>query len=362
MNNVLISVPSLCIGGAEQMVAQLVENINSVENNVKLVVLSTKLSTHIEEGLEKKGIDIVYLNKEVGPSINAIIKATKIGKEFKPDIIHTHLSSFFYMIPYAIMNNVKILHTVHSRPIYEAAGIRRKILNYFYKKKISTPVAISDLISKEISEEYKLDSDSIEVVYNPVSVKKFSNQSIKKSNDDKTITFINVARFVKSKNHIELIKAFKEVNTRNKNIRLLLLGDGPLRNEIENKIKELNLEESIELKGNVSNVEYYLAKSDVFVLPSTYEGLPLTILEAMAAGLPIIATSVGGVPDIVNSNGILTEPGDNESLISAMTELINNKELRFKMGEISKSEVQKYDISKVTFKYEELYKKYAKSK
>lgn len=360
--NILISVPSLCIGGAEQMVAQLVENINSVENNVKLVVLSTKLSTHIEEGLEKKGIDIVYLNKEVGPSINAIIKATKIGKAFKPDIIHTHLSSFFYMIPCSIMNNVKILHTVHSRPIFEAAGIRRKILAYFYKKKISTPVAISDLIGKEISEVYKLDSNLIEVVYNPVSIKKFSNQSIEKSNENKTITFINVARFVEPKNHIELIKVFKEVNERNKNTRLLLLGDGPLRNEIENMINELNLESSIELKGNVPNVEYYLATSDVFVLPSTYEGLPLTILEAMAAGLPIIATSVGGVPDIVNSNGILTEPGDNESLISAMNKLANNKELRCKMGEISIKEVQKYDISKVTLKYEKLYKKYTKSK
>lgn len=357
---ILISVPSLCIGGAEQMVTQLVEHIDSDKNNVKLIVLSAKQGTHIEDELENEDIDIVYLNKEIGPSINAIIKATKIAQKFNPDIIHTHLSSFFYLVPYARMYGVKILHTVHSKPIYEAKGIRRSILNYFYKKNIGIPVAISDLIGKEVSEVYKLNLNSIEIVYNPVDIKRFSIESNQRHDD--AIIFINIARFVEPKNHLELIQAFKEVNERNRNTRLLLLGDGLLRNRIENKIKELNLESSVELKGNVPNVEYYLAKSDVFVLPSAYEGLPLTILEAMASGLPIIATSVGGVPDIVNKNGILTKPGNSEQLVHAMIELAENKELRYKMGEISKIEVQKYDISKVTSKYEKLYKKYGKSK
>ena len=98
----------------------------------------------------------------------------------------------------------------------------------------------------------------------------------------------------------------------------------------------------------------YLFSSDVFVLPSTYEGLPLTLLEAMAAGLPIIATAVGGAPDIVNDNGILIQPGKKEELISAMIKLSEDSDLRNKMGEIAKKEAQKYDISEITLQYEEL--------
>lgn len=356
--NILICVPSLCIGGAEKMVEQLVENIDNVKYNVKLVVLSAKLNTYIEKEIEQRNIDITYINKKVGPSLVAIIKATNISRGFKPDIIHTHLSSFFYLVPYAIMMKIKILHTVHSRPIFEAGGIRRKIVDYFYKKQIGIPVAISDMIAKEIAEVYKLNTKTIETVYNPVNINKFSLQVEKRFL--KSINFINVARFVEPKNHIELIQAFKYVNDNNKNTKLILVGDGPLRQKIENKIKQLDLCGYVELTGNVPNVEYYLSSSDVFVLPSIYEGLPLTVLEAMAAGLPVIATSVGGIPDIVKDNGILVEPGNREELVLSMLELANNSDARMKMGEVAKKEVQKYDISKVTLKYEELYKKYAK--
>lgn len=358
--NILISVPSLSIGGAELMVAQLIENIDSFENKVILVVLSSKQGTYIEDLLEMKGINIVYLNKKIGPNLNTILKAIIIGREFKPDIIHTHLSSFFYMLPYAIMFRIKIIHTEHTRAIFESSGFRRSILKYCYQKRIGIPVAISNLLKREISEVYNLNSDLIEIVFNPVNIKKFTNESIQKYKNNQKIVFINVARFVEPKNHLELIKAFKEVNNYNKDTKLLLLGDGPLRNVIERRINEFELENTIELKGNVQNVDYYLGTSDIFVLPSKYEGLPLTILEAMAAGLPIIATSVGGVPDIVKDNGVLVDPGNHERLVSTMIELANNKKLRLKMGELSIKEVQKYDISKVTIKYEELYKKYAK--
>lgn len=94
-----------------------------------------------------------------------------------------------------------------------------------------------------------------------------------------------------------------------------MVGDGELKQNIEYRIKKYNIDDKVVLVGNVSNVNYYLSNADIFVLSSDYEGLPLSILEAMASGLPIISTNVGGVADIVTNNGILVSAKDKVGLV-----------------------------------------------
>ena len=113
------------------------------------------------------------------------------------------------------------------------------------------------------------------------------------------------------------------------------------------------------LVGNVSNVNYYLSNADIFVLSSDYEGLPLSILEAMASGLPIISTNVGGVADIVTNNGILVSAKDKVGLVKAMKELASNHKLRYELGCNSLCNSQKYDSQEFIKQYENLYLKYA---
>ena len=107
------------------------------------------------------------------------------------------------------------------------------------------------------------------------------------------------------------------------------------------------------------NVEDYLANADVFLLSSDYEALPLALLEAMAAGLPIVATDVGGVRDIVTDNGILIPAGDTAAMVQAMEDLYLKQDVRARMAVASKHNARAYDVSNTVAGYSELYRRFA---
>lgn len=355
---VVIVVPSLVVGGAENMVAQLVSNINKEDFNVRLIVMSDNIGTNIDLIVKKAGVDVVYLGKKLGFSLKALQDISKKLTDFQPDIIHTHLSSWVYVFFWSLIHHIKIVHTIHSMPIRECTGIARKLIRALYKRRRIVPVAISEIIMEQTAVQYNLPVYYIETIYNPVNVGKFSIASRRKVRDG--ITFVNVARFSELKNQSFLVEAFSRVLKELPTAHLVLVGDGELRAQVETKVMELHLEEFISFTGLIPNVVDILMQSDIFVLPSRFEGLPLSILEAMAAGLPVIATSVGGVPDIVKGNGILIDEGDIKGLTKAMLKLAEDERLRRAMSKVAINEVKKYDISEVTLQYERLYAKYGK--
>ncbi|WP_339244666.1 glycosyltransferase [Paenibacillus sp. FSL R10-2796] len=357
MIKLAIIIPTLDTGGAENMVAQLVSKIDQKSFDLELIVISTSNDSVVEKRIKNKDVKVTFFNKGLGFSMSTLLKIYKHLNKIKPDIIHTHLSACMYAAPWAVLKKTTILHTVHNRPIYEAHGLIRYVLKYLYKRKLAIPIAISETIAKETVELYGLSSSVVETIYNPVDVFKFSNiQPKEKINSE--VVFVNVARFSRQKNHNGLIEAFYEVSKIKTNCKLILIGDGELRAEIEERVKHLGLSEKVQFTGNVLDIPQKLANADVFILSSHYEGLPLTILEAMAAGLPVISTAVGGVPDVVKENGLLVEPNISIKLTEAMIKLANNEKLREKMGKIALKEVRKFDISEVTLQYELLYKKY----
>ena len=129
---------------------------------------------------------------------------------------------------------------------------------------------------------------------------------------------------------------------------------------LEELIRTEGLDSCVHLEGNIANPETYYAGADVFALSSAYEGLPLVLLEAMAASLPVVSTDVGGVKDVVTDNGILTESGSEDQLKDALLRLMEDPVLRRKMGEASFAEVQKYDSAAIAKEYAKLYEKYAR--
>ena len=176
----------------------------------------------------------------------------------------------------------------------------------------------------------------------------------------KNFTFVNVGRLYEAKNQILLVKAFEKILEDQSDTDLFILGDGPLKEELETYLKEHKLTQHIFMEGNVENVEQYLAEADAFVLSSNYEGLPLVILEAMASGLPIVSTDVGGVKDVVTDNGLLVEPHSIEKLASAMMQIKANAEMRKDFSERSKRNVMQFDSSIIAQEYIALYEKYAR--
>ncbi len=352
---VAIVIPGLCFGGAETMVTQLVKHIDKSKFDVYLIAKRTLFQNEAKALLEKiENINIISLDENKGINLRAIFKMSQILKKIRPNVIHTHLHIYAYLFPYVLFHKVKVLHTVHNMPIYESKKSGKLILKILFKLKKAIPVGISDIITKQLKDFYKI--KTAETIYNFVDLKRFNFNNKK---DHETFTFITVGRMEEQKNQILLLKAFNDFLKLHNSVKLIFAGDGDLRDELVNYACKNNIESHIEFIGNVINIEDFYAKADVFVLSSIYEGLPMTILEAMACGLPIISTNVGGVADIVRENGILVNSNSQEELLNAMITLYRDNEKRNLFSTKSVKNSRKYDIDTITKQYEALYLKYS---
>lgn len=353
---VFITIPELQIGGAQKMVEQLVTNIDYNKYEVLFVIQSALQGTYLEKTVSQSGATVIYFNKKLGFHLYPFFQAWKALNKFHPHIIHTHLQSWNYLIPWVIFHKVKVLHTIHSRAKRQENNLRRFIIKRFYKKSKFIPVAISDEIAKEAVGVYDLPPNRIETVFNPVSFSQFSNiERIPHS----TFNFVMVARFGKVKNHLFLIEVFSKVCSQYRNARLLLAGDGEMLEPVKKRVAELAINENVEFLGIVEDIPRLLARCDAFVLPSLHEGLPMTLLEAEAAGLPVIVSAVGGMPDIVNGNGYLVDVNDSLNFEKHMIKLITDPALCAAQGTVSKTIASQYDVVQITNQYEGLYEKYA---
>lgn len=354
---VAVVLPYFSSGGAENMVAHLVSHLDLDKVNVQVFcIFGNPQGNHLEEEVRSHGVDIIYIGKGLGFSPLAAIKLYKALNKFGPDVIHTHLMACMYSAPWVILHKNKMLHTIHSVPKAENNyRIRKIVTTFLYKTGKAVPIAISSENQRLIAEYYGIKMDSIEVVSNPVITEKFYHNHY----DSENITLITVGRLSKEKNQGLLIQVLAELVKEFPQIKLKIVGDGKEREVLQKKAIDLDLQSNIEFIGNVPDVENYLCDADIFVLSSLYEGVPLSILEAMAAGLPVVSTDVGGIKDVVTDNGILVRSEDVNAMKEAILKLIRDQTLRKKYRERSLTNVKKYDIANISKQYTALYQKYS---
>lgn len=357
-SKVLIAISDLELAGAQKVVAHLAANMNKAQTQVCVLVLAESKNTIIERQLRQQNVQLHFLNKPAGLHLPTFWKASKYIRAFKPDVIHTHLNAWLYIFMAAWGKGITILHTIHSRAArQESNAVQRKLMTFLYHKKIAVPVAISDEIKTEAMQVYGLRADQVETVYNPVDYAGFA--SVVKQ-PHKHIVFVNVARFNPVKNQMFLIRAFAKAYEQNSDIRLVMAGEGDLLEAAKTLAQDLGITEAVSFLGNVENVPALLAECDVFVLPSIAEGLPISMLEAEAAGLPVIASRVGGIPDIFNDNGCLIEVNDEAGLTDAILRLAKDESLRLEMGRKSQNIAKAYAADAIAPEYEALYRKYGR--
>jgi len=304
----------------------------------------------------ERNIPIIYLNKKPGFDLNTFKDLRNKLSELKPDIIHTHLQASIYTVPWVIFNKrTRWIHTIHNEASKELPTIHSRIMKFFYKKNIAVPIAISEIIRKSISAFYGMSEKDIPLIHNGIDTEMFTPEQ---SESKERITFCCVARFSYQKNHKLLLEAFHIAHKNIPNVSLLLVGDGELRSEIENQINSYGITDRVQMIGNTNDVLSWLRSSDVFVLSSNYEGLPLSILEAMSAGLPIIATEVGGIPDIITNGqeGILISPGNAGEIANAMEEMAKDTQLRIQMKSNARTKAQKFDVRRMADLYGVIYR------
>jgi len=354
MKKVILITPSLNMGGAEIMCENLANALVKTGVNLKIVSLYSQ-KTIISNRLENNGIEVVYLGKKRGLDISMIGKLCKLFAKEKPDVVHSHNNSIQYVIPAAILAKVKgRVHTVHSIAEKELIKPVRIIAKLFYKRFNVVPVALSEAVRDTVADEYRLPVENIPVIFNGINL---SNCIVKTDYSvSGSFKILHIGRFEPVKNHAMLVKAFKMFHKRYPNSVLQLIGDGSERQNIERMVTELQLTDCVEFLGIQSNVYGYLHDADVFTLPSVYEGIPMTLIEAMGTGLPIVATRVGGIPNMFEDqeSAILIEP-QKEELFCTFEKLYLSESLRKSLGEQAKEKSSRFSYEKMAEKYLSVY-------
>jgi len=352
---VFLFIPTIGSGGAEKMVIDLAAGIDRARYDVTLFSLydESKANPERVSYAKKHGVEIRYLNKNSGFDVKLLFRIAKIIKTEKPDVLHSHLASFQYISVLSWLLKKKHVHTMHS-----VGGKEHKIYEYLLKQSYRNPqfimVALSSRIHDELNEMYPKLNERLVTIFNGVDVKHFESQKQNMNSD--IIELICVANLTPVKNHEMLIKSFSDVvKNSDRLFHLTLVGDGTLRSELEQTTKEYGLENMITFAGSVPDPSSLLKTSDVFVMASHYEGMPLSVAEAMAAGLPIVAPQVGGLNEMVKGNGILYEVDNQQALTEAITEIIMDEELWNQYHKESVRQATMFDLSEMVGKYEKLY-------
>ena len=323
-------IPELKLAGAEIMCENLSYELKKLGHEV-IVVSLYNTRTSITERLERSGIKVEFLGKKRGFDLSMIFKIKRVLKKEKADAVHTHLHVPKYVIPAAIMAGVKHrVHTVHNIAEKENGKLARSLNMVFFKRFNLRPVALSGLIRESIEQEYKINREHVHVIFNGIDLSKCILK------DDYSVTgnfkILHIGRFSEQKNHDGLIEAFELFHKKHPNSELWLIGDGEKRLETELDVVNNGLNEHVKFLGLQSDVYQYLHNADMFTLPSNYEGVPMTLIEAMGTGLPIVATAVGGVPDMLDeSSAILTKVDSNE-IAEAFERFYLNESLRETCG------------------------------
>ena len=203
---------------------------------------------------------------------------------------------------------------------------------YLYNRKTDGVVAISEKIA-EILIQAGIRKDKIRVIYSGIDPQSFGSRSFQRW-DGRAPVIGTVAVLFKRKGHRFLLEAAAKLKDRGVKLRYLFAGEGPERPELEKQALKLGLGSEVSFQGFVPDVPHFLSQIDIFVLPSLYEGLGVAVLEAMAAGKPIVACQAGGIPELIQhqQTGLLVPPGDSAALAAAIFALAADPDLAEKVG------------------------------
>lgn len=342
-------IPMFGLAGAETMCENLTYELVKFGHKVTVISLYDYHSA-ITKRLENAGVDIRYLGKKRGLDLSMIRKIKRVLKDTKADVVHTHLNSIEYAVPAAILAGVKHrVHTIHNIAEKENEKIARKLNKFFFKHCHVVPVALSELIRESIIREYKLSKDKIPVIFNGIDLSRCIPKTDYSVNGNFKI--LHIGRFSEQKNHIGLVKAFKLFHDKHADSELWLVGDGEEKTEIEQYVAENKLDASVKFLGLQSNVYGYLHDADIFTLPSNYEGIPMTLIEAMGTGLPIVATAVGGVPDMLDEESAMLVSIEDNCICEAFEKYYESEELRKLHGKRSMEKSNLFSSSVMAERY-----------
>ncbi len=347
--------PSMASGGAERFLLDLLQTIDR-ERFEPLVILFKEAGSWHQE-LERLSLPIFVLSKKSKISLSNCWQIYKILKREKTEIVHTQLGGDLRGRLAAKLAGVKVIISTEQ-------NINRQERWYQQTAKIITSlwaeavVAISPAVAKDMRRRYFLPWKKCELIIpNGIPLEKFEYQE--KRPETGIIAVGAVGRLNKQKGFDVLIEAWAKVKT--DKTRLVIAGEGEERETLQKQIERAGLNQQISLIGNVQDMPAFYQSLNLLVMPSRWEGLGIAALEAGACGIPVVASTVDGLGDIINENtGWPLIPDDSRELARVLQEALsqlNSEVTRVKQAKLRTLIEQKYSINQVTANYEDLYLK-----
>ena len=353
---ILQVIPYFCFGGAETMCENLTYALTELGHSVTVVSLYDE-RTPIARRMEEAGVRILYLDKKLGLDLSMVTKLAGVMRQEKPDVVHTHLNVIKYAVAAAKLAGIKrCVHTVHNVAAEEAENRQQKLIStVYFKLGWSVPVALSPEVRRTVVDFYVLPEEKVPMIYNGVDLNKCRPKTGYALS--KPAVLLHVGRFNEQKNHKGLLDAFALILKSHPDCCLQLIGDGELEEQTKQYANDLGIRERVSFLGSQTDIYPFLQEADIFLLPSRYEGMPMTIIEAMGTGLPIVASAVGGVPDMMTNleSGMLV-PCEPELVAGAVCALLDSDELRQILGSNAKAASEQFSAGHMVRAYLDVYK------
>jgi glycosyltransferase involved in cell wall biosynthesis len=358
--------PSLVVGGAERLVVHLIEHLSRERFSPVCICLESPLGTHYEARVRASGAPLYFLGKGARASGSVLRQLSALFRQYRPAVAHTHIIGLNYAYPLMLRYRTPArVHTVHSlahreQGVRVGAWVRQ--LAFRYRLGGVVPVAVADEVRASIQQLYGYPDPRL--IPNGIPTDEYAPDPHTRAQwrqahgiEPHATVLTHVGRFAPPKNHALLIEAFAQVRS-DAPLYLLLVGGGELENAVREQVAGLGLQERVRFLGVRADVADILRASDVFVLSSRVEGNPMSVMEAMAAGLPVVSTAVGGVPELVREGvtGLLVPSEDAGALAQAMQALVDDPVRRQAMGAAARQHaVAHFDIRHTVRGYEQLY-------
>ncbi|MBX3426832.1 MAG: glycosyltransferase [Pirellulales bacterium] len=346
----------LDVGGLEQLLLEFADA--GAARNFDQLFVSLGYSGAVGEELRRRGWPVVCLHRPSGFCPTLATQLMRMVRGIRPDVVHTHdVRALIYGAPAGRFAGAKrVIHTQHG----QALGLsnRQRRIAKLAAKAVHRYVCVSRDAATVARDVLQIDEAKLRTIVNGIDLERFVGAEHAPADGDAG-PIVAVARLSREKGIDVLLEAVALARTSAPDLRVEIAGDGPCRDELERQCAELDVADCVTFLGQIAGVPDLLRRARAFVLPSRSEGIALTLLEAMASSVPLIATRVGGTPETVvdDQTGVLVPPEDPAALAAALVRLWSDSTERERLATAAKwRAAELYSVDRMVESYERLYR------